>query len=104
MNAVTDGVGPLDYLEPVTTMKRDDYEVVPTLDNYERPHIDETHYEVSPYLSHDHNVGKGTLLAGEILPEDEEVYVDPGHEKEEIYKWLEQRQIHKLDKKFIRCI
>ena len=104
MNAnivVTDQVEPMDYLDPVATVKRDDYEVVPTLDSYKQP---QSHYEVSPYLSHDFNVGKGTLLAGETLPEDEEVYVDPGHEKEEIYEWLEQRQIHRINRIFIRYV
>ena len=102
MNA-GDDVGPMDYLDPVATMKRDDYEVVPSLDNYEQPHINESHYEVAPFLPPDNdNDGNGALHVGGTLPEDEEVYVDPGHEKEKIYEWLEQKRICKLNKMFIR--
>ena len=46
-----------------------------------------------------------TLPVGETaLPEDEQIYEDPGHIKEEIYEWFKQRNIFKIDKDSIRYI
>ena len=96
------------YLDPMKTIGRivnDDYEVIPKLDNYEQPQpLEDVHYEVADYpLSTGSIILQGsTLPAGEALPEDEEIYEDPGHVKEEIYQWLKQRNIHNLDKNSVR--
>ena len=99
---------PLTYLDPVKTIGRvvnDDYEVMPNLDNYEQPHLfDDAHYEVADYPLSTGNIilESNTLPAGEALPQDEEIYEDPGHVKEEIYEWFKQRNICKLDKSSVR--
>ena len=102
--------GPLAYLDPVQTIGRvvnDDYEVIPMLDNYEQPHLfDDVRYEVPDYPSPASTgniiLESNTLPAGEALPQDEEIYEDPGHIKEEIYEWFKQRNICKLDKSSVR--
>ena len=44
-----------------------------------------------------------TLPVGETaLLEDEQIYEDPGHIKEEIYEWFKQRNIFKIDKDSVR--
>ena len=41
-----------------------------------------------------------TLHTGENEP----IYEDPGHVKESIYEWFEQKKMFKLNVKTIRCI
>ena len=99
---------PLAYLDPVKTIRKavnDDYEVMPQLDNYEQPLLfNDTHYEVADYpLSTESTIlESSTLPAGEALPQDEEIYEDPGHVKEEIYEWFKQRNICNLNKNSVR--
>ena len=103
-------------MDPVKTIGRfsiaiNDYETPPKLDNYEQPHLgglfDDVRYEVADYpLSTSNSVGSNsmqnsTLPVGQVL-EDEQIYEDPGHRKEEIYEWFKQRNICKLDKNSIR--
>ena len=108
---------PLPYLDPVTTLGKynsNDYEAAPELNNYEQPHLsdlfDNIQYEVADYpLPTSNSIGSnpmqnGTLPVGEELPEDEQIYEDPGHIKEEIYEWFKQRNIFKIDKNNIRYI
>ena len=87
-----------------------DYEVPPKLENYKQPHTsglcDDVQYEVANY-SLPTIVGSDTVLnstspVGQVLSKDEQIYEDPGHIKEEIYKWFKQRNICKLDKNSIR--
>ena len=97
------------YLDPVKIISGD-YEVAPKLDDYEYPPprdlFDDVKYAVADYpLTNNvdsNTTQRSTLPAGEVLPEDEEIYVDPGHVKEEIYEWFKQRNIHKLDKYSVR--
>ena len=99
------------YLDPVKLISLD-YEVPPILDNYEHPPprdlFDDVKYEVAdcncPLTNNvDSDITqRSTLPAGEALPEDEEIYVDPGHVKEEIYEWFKQRNICNLDKSSVR--
>ena len=96
------------YLDPVETIGRvvnDDYEVIPKLDNYEQPQLfDDVHYEVADYPLSTGSIilESSTLPAGEALPQDEEIYEDPGHVKEEIYEWFKQRNICNLDRSSVR--
>ena len=98
----------MDYLEPVkiSAVDREDYEVIPNLELYEQPHsgiFDDARYAAVPIPSYETNfVSSVTLRPGEGLPEDEELYVDPGHVKEKIYEWFEQRKIRKLHKNDVR--
>ena len=103
-------------MDPVKTIGRfsnaiNDYETPPKLDNYEQPHLgslfDDVKYEVADYpMSTSNSVGSNsmqnsTLPVGQVL-EDEQIYEDPGHIKEEIYEWFKQRNICKLDTNSIR--
>jgi len=83
---------------------REDYEVIPNLDLYEQPNsgiFDDARYAAVPIPYQNNPV---TLRPGEGLPEDEVFYVDPGHVKEEIYEWFEQKKIRKLNKSNIRYL
>ena len=87
-----------------------DYEFPPKLDSYKQPHtsglFDDVRYEVADYslptIVGSDSMQSSTSPAGQVLSEDEEVYEDPGHIKEEIYQWFKQRNICKLDKNSIR--
>ena len=84
---------------------KDDYEVIPKLDNYEQPLLfDDAHYEKADYpLSTESTIlESSTLPAGEALPQDEKIYEDPGHVKEKIYEGFKQRNICNLDKSTVR--
>ena len=101
---------PTPYLDPVKTIGRianEDYEVPPKLDNYERPQLfDYAHYEVANYPAATGSIilqsGTLQLPVEETLPEDEQIYEDPGHIKEEIYELFKQRNICQLDRSSIR--
>ena len=107
---------PLPYLDPIKTISRfssNDYEAPPILDEYEKPHlsdlVDNIKYEAIEYLiptsksAGNNTIQSGTLPVSEAtLPEDDQIYEDPGYVKDEIYEWLKQRNICKLDKNSIR--
>ena len=106
------GIAPQPYLDPVSTIGRfanGDYEAPPKLDNYEQPHpiFDDVQYEVADYLL-PNGVGSNTMQSSTLpvgeatLSEDEQIYEDPGHIKEEIYEWFKQRNICKLNRNSIR--
>ena len=89
-------IEPLPYLDPVKTIGRivnDDYEALPKLDD------DDVHYE---YPTESFTMQSSTLSVGEALPEDKQIYEDPGHIKEKIYELFKQRNIRKLDKNSVR--
>ena len=103
---------PMPYLDPVETIGKfpdNDYEAPPNLDNHVKPHpvdlFDDVQYEVADYPlpigAGSNTMQNGTLPVGEALPEDEQIYEDPGHIKEEIYQWFKQRNICKLHKNSI---
>ena len=99
-------IEPMPYLDPVKIISGD-YEVPPKLNNYEYPPprglFDGVKYEVADNpLPTSYTTQTDEMLEGEALPEDEQVYVDPGHIKEEIYEWLKQRNIHKLNRSSVR--
>ena len=103
---------PIPYLEPVKTLGKcnnNDYETAPELNNYEQPHLSDLfdmQYEVADYPLpngvESNTMQNSTLPVGEALPEDEKIYEDPGHIKEEIYEWFKQRNICKLDRNSVR--
>ena len=85
-----------------------DYEVYSTMDVYEQPqngdlytsaHIPD-HYETAD--SPASNINDNEAHLDEEVSNNEPIYEDPGHIKENIYEWLEQRGILKLDTKIIR--
>ena len=79
------------------TFVRNDYEPPPVLSS-------DIHLS-NQYESVDANsVGfdnKGYQSNG-VLPDNEQVYEDPGHVKEKIYVWLERKDIYKLKKSHVR--
>ena len=103
------------YLDPVKTIARfssNDYEAPPNLDELTQSHLselfDDVKYEAIEYaLTTSSGVGNAamqnsTLPVGEALPEDEQIYEDPGHIKEEIYEWFKQKNICRIYKNSIR--
>ena len=99
---------PLPYLDPMKVeSSADDYEVYTMMNVYEQPqngdlytsaHIPD-HYKTADTLdsSNDNEVHLDDKLSN-----NEPIYEDPGHIKENIYEWLEQRGILKLDTKIVR--
>ena len=100
------------YVCPTKTVGRfttDDYEEAPpeydNYSNYVQPDLlDNVQYEVADYpLPTSNSTDSSALPVGEpTLPEDEQIYEDPGHIKEEIYEWFKQRNICMLDKNSVR--
>ena len=43
-------------------------------------------------------------VIGEALPNDEQIYEDPGHKKEEIYSWFKKKKFQKLKISSIRYV
>ena len=93
------------YLEPVTvtrTFVRNDYEPPPVIapNSYDM-HLP-NHYETIDTTSV-RFTNKSYQLNG-VLPDDESIYEDPGHVKENIYVWFKRKNICKLKKNHIRYI
>ena len=99
---------PVAYLDPTKVKSSaNDYEVYSTMDVYESPqngdlyisaHIPE-HYETAD--SPASNANGNEVHLDEEVSNNEPIY-EAGHIKENIYEWLEQRGILKLDTKIIR--
>ena len=91
-------------MDPITTIAKsrhtkhssDDYKALPALHMYETPDQRKAdapyQYEVAaPSVFRD-------SMMGEVLPDDddEQMYEDPGHEKEEIYLWFEEKKVQNI--------
>ena len=85
-----------------------DYEAIPKLDNFKQPQLNGPCGSVQySYLlpindSQSAPTQNSTMTSGKVILQDEQIYEDPGHIKEEIYEWLKQRNICKLDKHNVR--
>ena len=85
-----------------------DYEDIPKLDNFKQPHLSgscgNVQYSYLLPIINDQSTPaqNGTMSLDQTLPEDEQIYEDPGHIKEEIYQWFKQRNICMLDKSSVR--
>ena len=100
---------PVPYLDPMKVeSSADDYEVYTMMNVYEQPqngdlytsaHIPD-HYETADCSAS--NINDYEVHLDEELSNSEPIYEDPGHIKENIYEWLEQRGILKLDTKIVR--
>ena len=100
---------PVAYLDPMKVeSSANDYGVYSMMDVYEQPqngdlytsvHIPD-HYETADCSASNTNGIKACL--DEEVSNNESIYEDPGHIKENIYEWLEQRGILKLDTKIVR--
>ena len=100
---------PVAYLDPVKAKSSaEDYETYTMMNVYEQPHNGDLyatahipdHYETSD--SPANNINDNEVHLNEELTNSEPIYEDPGHIKENIYEWLEQREILKLDTKIVR--
>lgn len=97
------------YMDPIiTTVKshskhsNNDYEALPALHMYDKPdqlRADAPYqYEVAvPSVFRD-------SMMDEVLPDDELIYEDPGHKKEEIYSWFEEKKFLNIRKSDIKCV
>ena len=43
-------------------------------------------------------------MVAEELPDDEQIYEDPGHKEEKIYVWFEKKKFRKLENSSIKCV
>ena len=100
---------PAPYLDPVKVKSSvDDYEVYTMTDLYEQPHNGDPyttthipdHYEIADSFAN--SINDTEVHLDEEHSNNEPIYEDPGHIKENIYEWLEQRGILKLDTKIVR--
>ena len=78
-----------------------DYEALPELTSmYEKPDYvlpDEPyHYEEAITAAFT------DTIVGEALPDDEQIYEDPGYDKNEIYAWFEEKKLRKLERSDIK--
>ena len=99
------------YLDPVKIIQGD-YEVSPELKNYKYPPpkdmFDDVKYAVIGYplattdINQNISMQTSTSPAGEETLEYEDIFKDPGHIKEEIYKSLKQKNINRIYKNTIR--
>ena len=100
----------LPYMDPTNTIAKDysnisgfDYEALPELTSmYEKPD-----YEIpdgpSQYEEATASVFRDSMV-GKELPDDEQIYEDPGHNKEEIYSWFEEKKFRKLNRSNIKYV
>jgi len=86
-------------LEPVTVTRkfaRNDYEPPPILPATTSDVHSSNQYEIIDAT------GVGLYQSVDVLPDNEQLYEDPGHVKEKIYGWLKQKNICRLKKNYIR--
>ena len=108
-HTVTNG-DPVAYLNPKKAKSSaNDYEEYHMANMYEQPQKCELH--TPAHLPNPYEMAESSTISiedntphfGKELSDGEPIYEDPGHVKESIYEWLEQKGIFKLDKRTIRC-
>ena len=100
----------LPYMNPTNTAAKDyptisgfDYEALPELTSmYEKPAYGMPDGP-SQYEEATVSIFRDSMV-GEELPDDEQIYEDPGHNKEEIYLWLEEKKFRKLNRSNIKYV
>ena len=92
----------LDPMKAISQLAEDDYEVP----SHDQPHLsdlfDDVKYAVTGYPLPTNNGAKESSVLPVGIPENEQIYEDPGHRKEEIYEWFEQKNTCKIDKNSVR--
>lgn len=95
------------YLDPTKAKSSEnDYEEYQMENMYEQPQnsgLDTSTHLPNPYETADNSNGGVEDNTLHSMGDDEPIYEDPGHVKESIYEWLEQKGLNKLDKRTIRC-
>jgi len=85
----------------------DDYEALLPLNTYDTPscQVSDTPYQneiVADTSAFKDSIKESTV--GEALSDDEQIYKDPGHKKEKIYAWFEEKRFRKIKGNNIRCV
>ena len=73
-----------------------DYQSVPALDKRATPY----QYEVANITVYQNN----NLDGSDNLPDDEQIYVDPGHIEKNIYMWFEKKKYRKIKINSVRYV
>jgi len=84
-----------------------DYEALPALNTYETLYCQVSDASYQNEIATDTSDFKGSIkesTVGEALSDDEQIYEDPGHKKEKIYAWFEEKRFRKIKGNNIRCV
>ena len=88
-------------MDPISTIYKnhhkvssDDYEALPSIHDYEMSDIAD-HYEVATPSTLRDSIEHSAME--EVLPDNEQIYEDPGHKKEKIYEWFEKKKFRKFE-------
>ena len=73
-----------------------DYEVCPAINQLNHQTL--YHYEEPATCAFTDS------MVAEELPDDEQIYEDPGHNKEKIYIWFEKKKFRKLENSSIKYV
>ena len=95
------------YMDPTSSIVKDhrknDYEAVPVLSMYEEPEdLTPYEYEVDTGSIFSNSMEDSTMI--ETLPDSEQIYQDPGYNKEEIYSWFEKKKFRKIKRSDIKYV
>ena len=93
-------------MDPISTTckihpktSRNDYMTLPLLNAIETPHCQMSdtpyYYETAVPSTYKDHTEYSTL--SEILPDNEQLYEDPGYKKEKIYEWFEKKKFQKFE-------
>jgi len=91
------------YLEPVAVAQmfaRNDYEPPPILSTTSFDIHSSNQYESVDATGI--GIDNKGYQSASVLPDNDQVYEDPGHVKEKIYVWLKRKNICKLKKNCVR--
>jgi len=102
------------YMDPSSTTVKDhpkalnnDYEALPALNIYETPGYQVSDALYQNEMATDTSAFRDSIkesTVGEALSDDEQIYEDPGHNKEEIYAWFEEKRFWKIKTNYVRCV
>ena len=98
-NEATPGVNSISTIvKHHSKVSNNDYESPPAMNTYETPGCGMSDESCQIKNSMEDNV------VGEALPDDEQIYEDPGHNKEKIYVWFEEKKFRKLQESDIKYV
>ena len=98
-NEATPGVNSISTIaKHHSKMSNSDYESPPAMNTYETPG-----YEMSDESCQINNSMEDNVVS-EALPDEEQIYEDPGHSEEKIYIWFEEKKFRKLRESDIKYV
>ena len=101
------------YVDPTSIIVKDhpkalsnDYEALPTLSEYEtpKPQMSDTPYQYEVASNTLRDSIREESKVSEALPDDEQIYEDPGHNKEKIYSCFENKKFRKIKRSDIKYV